>query len=349
MLTGVLRRLDLAFDATLAETARDHDAVQLADRAGLEVTGHVLRRHPVDLHVGAVERSRVVQRFDDRQVGVGQSDVLADDADTNRERRILHSLDQVAPLAEVRFGVGQAQQSAHFGVEAFVVQHERDVVEARCVRRVDDRLDGNVAQRRDLLLEARIDGALAATHDDVRLNAPAPQLGHRVLGGLRLLLVSRADERHERQVDVADVLAAHVEAELPDRFEERQDLDVADRSADLGDDDVDVVGGEIRHPSLDLVGHVRDDLHGLAQVIATPLRSEHRCVDRTRRGVGPAGQVLVDEPLVVPKVEVGLATVLGDVHLAMLEGVHRAGVDVDVGVELLHRHPKATRLEQTSE
>ncbi len=35
---------------------------------------------------------------------------------------------------------------------------------------------------------------------------------------------------------------ADVDRELADRLEERQRLDVADRAADLGDDDVDVAG-----------------------------------------------------------------------------------------------------------
>ncbi len=40
---------------------------------------------------------------------------------------------------------------------------------------------------------------------------------------------------HERQVDVADVVAAERDAELADRFEERQRLDVADGAADFDD------------------------------------------------------------------------------------------------------------------
>ena len=66
----------------------------------------------------------------------------------------------------------------------------------------------------------------------------------RVLRRLGLLLARRADERHQGDVDVADVLAADIEAELPDGLEEREDLDVADRAADLGDDDVGAVVGE---------------------------------------------------------------------------------------------------------
>ena len=60
-------------------------------------------------------------------------------------------------------------------------------------------------------------------------------------------------------------------------------------------------------------------------------------------------EVLVDEPLVMPEVEIGLSPVLGDEHLAVLERVHCAGIDVDVRVELAHRDPEATRLEESAE
>ncbi len=149
---------------------------------------------------------------------------------------------------------------------------------------------------------------------------------------------------------VEHVVAADVLAELPDRLEEREDLDVADGATDLGDHDVDVfVGGERQDAVLDLVGDVRDHLHGLAEVRAAPLLGEHVLVDRAGGGVRLLRERHVDEALVVPEVEVGLAAVVGDEHLAVLERVHRARVDVDVRVELLHRDPEATGLEETPE
>ena len=45
-------------------------------------------------------------------------------------------------------------------------------------------------------------------------------------------------------------------------------------------------------------------------------------------------EVLIEEPLVVAEVEVGLRAVVQDEDLAVLERVHRARIDVDVGVEL---------------
>jgi hypothetical protein len=84
-----------------------------------------------------------------------------------------------------------------------------------------------------------------------------------VLRRLGLELTRVADVRHERQVDEHAVAPADVDRELADRLEERQRLDVADRAADLGDDDVDVARvGEQPDAVLDLVGDVRDDLHG---------------------------------------------------------------------------------------
>ena len=55
---------------------------------------------------------------------------------------------------------------------------------------------------------------------------------------------------------------------------------------------------------------------------------------------------LVGEALVVPEVEVGLRAVVGDVDLAVLVRAHRAGIDVDVRVELLQGDLVAVALEQ---
>ena len=138
----------------------------------------------------------------------------------------------------------QPQHLADDVVEALVVEDQRQLVDVAGVGGVDDGPGVDVAQVGDLALEVVAERLLAAAHDEVGLDAAAAQLGHRVLRRLGLLLARRADERHERDVDVADVVAPGLLAELADRLEEREDLDVADGAADLGDHDVDVVGRE---------------------------------------------------------------------------------------------------------
>ena len=121
---------------------------------------------------------------------------------------------------------------------------------------------------------------MRAADDDVRVDTDAAQLVDRVLRRLRLQLAGRLDERHERHVQVEDVLLADLAPELADRLEERQRLDVADGAADLGDDDVGGLGGGAAADArLDLVRDVRDHLHGGAEEVALALLAQHRLPD----------------------------------------------------------------------
>ena len=60
------------------------------------------------------------------------------------------------------------------------------------------------------------------------------------------------------------VVPAHVLLELAHRLQEGQALDVAHRAADLHDDHVDALA-DLADRRLDLVGDVRDHLHGAAR------------------------------------------------------------------------------------
>src|SRR6266540_5446060 len=169
--------------------------------------------------------------------------------------------------------------------------------------------------------------------DTFGLDTDLAQLFHRVLSRLRLHLARRRDVRHERQVDVADVVAAERDAHLPDRLEKWQRFDVADGAAHFDDEHLGVACGR-RDPALDFVGDVRDHLHGAAQIVAAALLADHALVDLAGREVVAPAHLHVDEPFVVTEIEIGFGTVLGDEHLAVLERAHRSRIDVDVRVEL---------------
>ena len=49
------------------------------------------------------------------------------------------------------------------------------------------------------------------------------------------------------------------------------------------------------------------------------------------------------------QVQVGLCSILGNEDLAVLEGTHRTGVDIDVGVELLRGDLQPPRLQQPAQ
>ena len=146
----------------------------------------------------------------------------------------------------------------------------------------------------------------------------------------------------------ADAAPAQFPTQLTDGLDKRQGLDVADSAANLGDDEVILAGGAQQlDVALNLVGDVRDNLDRLAEVVATALLIDNALIDTSGGDVIGAGSLDVGKALIVPQVEVGLVAIDGDIALAVLIGVERARVDVDVGVKLLAGDAVATREQES--
>jgi len=128
--------------------------------------------------------------------------------------------------------------------------------------------------------------------------------------------------------------------ELPEGFEKRHRLDVADGAADLDDTDVGTFGS-FADAAFDIIRHVGDDLDGFAEVVAGAFGLDDALVGLPGRHVVIGGHIDPKEAFVVAEIEVDLAAVLEDVHLAVLVGVHRPGVDVEIGVDLDRGHVEA--------
>ena len=145
-----------------------------------------------------------------------------------------------------------------------------------------------------------------------------------------------------------DAVAAEGPLQLAHGLDEGIALNVTHGAANLGDDKLIVAGmAEGGDALLDFVGDMGNDLHGLAQEVATALLLDDILVDAARGDVVGLRGVDAGKALVVAEVEVGLGPVLSDVALAMFIGIQRAGVDVDVGVQLLVGDGIAAGFEQT--
>ena len=127
--------------------------------------------------------------------------------------------------------------------------------------------------------------------------------------------------------------ARQVVAELPDRLEERQALDVADGAADLDQDEIEAVVA-LEDEVLDRVGDMGDHLHRRAEEVAAPLLGDDLLIDAAGGDVVLTVGAAAGETLVMAEIEVGLGAVVGDEHLAVLGRAHRARIDVEIGVEL---------------
>ena len=311
----------------------------LLDVGGLDV---------VDVDARAALQARVHQRLVQREVGIADLHVLADHGDVDLTVGVRLGAHHLAPLGEVGGRDLEAQFVDHDVIERLLVQQDRDAINVVRVDRGDHRPLLDIGEQRDLaplLLGQRM---AAAAQQHVGLDTDAAQLLHRVLRRLGLDLARAADDRHQCQVHVHAVVTAELDAELADRLEEWQRLDVAHRAADFHHADVRAVGAEL-DAALDLIGDVRDHLHRGAEVVPAPFLGDDALVDAPGGEIAVAPRRGAHEALVMAEVQVGLGAVLGDEHFPVLERAHGPGIDVDVGVELHHRHLQAACLEDRAE
>ena len=341
----VLGRLHHAARAARPESAGHEDADRAVEQARAAFLFERFRLDPLDVDAHAIREAAVIERLVQRLVGILVARVLADDVNGDLVLGILDPMNELLPRLHVRFVRRQVQVLEDDRVEALVAQRQRHFVDRRDVARRDHRFLVDVAEQRDLLLDVARQDAIGAAQQDVGLDTDRAQVAHAVLRRLGLQLAGGADVRHQRQVHVDRVLAADVLAELANRFEERQALDVADRAADFDEHDVGIAA-RLADAVLDLVGDVRNHLHGAAEIIAAALLLDHRHVDLAGRPVAVPRRGHAREPLVVAQVEVRLGAVVGDVDLAVLIRAHRARIDVDVRIELLQADLVAVAFEQ---
>ena len=207
--------------------------------------------------------------------------------------------------------------------------------------------------------------AFGSEHEDIGLDTHRLQLLDTMLCGLGLQFVGSLQIRHIGQVYTYGI-TSQLPPQLSDGFHERRTLNVADGTAHLCDDKVEglprplqgegriktispsfggIEGGS-EHPPFNLIRDVWHHLDGLAQIVSTAFAVDDGLVDTTCCYRVVSCCMYACKALVVPQVEIGLETVLRHVALAVLVGVQRARVNVDIGVELLNGDLVAACLQQ---
>ena len=162
----------------------------------------------------------------------------------------------------------------------------------------DHRILVHVAEQGDLGLDLLGQELLRATEKNLGLDTDLPEGLDAVLGRLGLQFPGGAKIRNQGEMDITDVLASQVAAQLADRLQERLPLDIPRRAPDLYD-------GNICHALqpedslLDLVRDVRNHLDRLPQIISPALLLDDRFINLAGGEVVYLAQGGLGEPLIM--------------------------------------------------
>ena len=292
----------------------------------------------------------MAQCLDQRLVGFCQVDIFADHADGDHMLRIFQRGHQFRPYRQIgRRQTRQAQVITNDTIQALLVQHLRNLVDAVHIPHRDHRFFADIGKQRNLGAFIFGDAPVGPADQSSGENTDLAQFLHTVLCRLGLQLACCGDVGNQGEMHISDLVAPHAQAHLPGSLEKRQRLDIADRAADLDDRNIGLAvmrsGCAALDEKLYLVGDVRDHLDRLAQIFAPPLLADHAVVDLPGREVVGLAHLRGNEALVMPQIQIGFRTVFRHKNLAMLKRAHGAGIDVDIGIQLQHRHLQTARFQ----
>ena len=224
--------------------------------------------------------------------------IFADHGDFDRVFRVSDGVDDFFPRGQVGLLHINLQLLGDDVVDALVVQHFGDFVDALGIVAANHGAFFHVAKEGDFAAFVFGQDSVHAADEYVGLDADFAQFFYGMLGRFGFDFACGGDVGHIAQVHKQGIVAAKLAAHLADGFQKRQRFDVAHRAADFDDGHV-FAGRAFVDAAFDFVGDVRDHLHCAAEVVAATLFHDDVFVHLAGGEAVAAGERGVDETFVV--------------------------------------------------
>ena len=352
MLTCILNSLNLALDAAVAEAARYEHAVYAGHNLvhiGI-ICFDFLGVNPFDSQLSLIRNCCVTQRFRDRDIGILQRNIFADNG--NGYFFIIFFQDaghHIMPTAHILRLVLHVQLAQNNAVQSLLLHEHRHLIDASGRKVLDNCVRVNVAEHSHFFTHFLRNRLFTAADDDIRRNTDAAQLLNAVLRRLGLQLARCRNVRHQRNMDIQDIIFANILFNLTNRLQEGQAFNIAYCATDFRDNEISIILlADAENALLDFIGNVRNNLHRTAQIITTAFFIYYTLVNLTCSGIGILRQVDINKAFIMSQIQICFCTVISNEHLAVLIRTHRPRVNIDIRVELLDGDSVATTLKQAS-
>ena len=290
----------------------------------------------MNIHGAVGGNAAVLQRLVDADIVVVQFHIFAHKTDFDRLYRVAQCVQHFLPVGKIRCtGAVNAQLADHHIVHVLLVEHDGHGIENVTVVIFNDALRIHIAEQGDLVLDLIRQRVLRAANDNIRIDADGKHFLYTVLGGLAFQLIGGCQVGHQGHMDKQAVLSPGLHGKLANGLQKRLALNIAYGAADFYQA---YIGAGVRvagDGTLDLIGHMGNDLNGLAAIYALALVGDHFPVHASGGQVGVLAQGLVNKALIVPQIQVRFRAVVGNEYLAVLYRVHGARVHIQVRVQLL--------------
>ena len=339
-----------AFNTAFAEAAGNKNAVHIRKDCVRIIVLKLFCRDPLNIDSCIVCNAAVFQCFGNGKIGIVQLYVFADESNGAFLGGFEGGFNHCTPMRKVGIALFKRKLFEHNAAKAAFFKHEGNIIEGAGVKVFNNAFFRNVAEQPDLCTDAAIERIITAANEDIGLNADTLQFFDGMLSGLCFQLTGCRKVRNERNMDKAALILRKLSFKLANSLKEGLGFNVADGSADFNKHDLgfDCVDG-LLDAELDFVRDMRNHLHRAALVAAAAFAVENCGINLSGGGVVELCELFVNKTFVMADVKIGLCSVIGHENFAVLIGVHRSRVNIEIGVELHNRYAVAPCFQQPAQ
>src|SRR5260363_148461 len=145
---------------------------------------------------------------------------------------------------------------------------------------------------------------------------------------------------------------AKTSTHLAGGFQKGQRFNITDRAADFNNRNI---RQRLRRlyaaldEGLNLVGNMRNHLDGFAQIRAAPLLAQYRLVNLPGGEIVLAAHSGLHKAFIMAEIKIRLRAVFGHEYFAVLQGIHRAWIDIDIRVQFEKRDGQSAGFKDRAE
>ena len=250
---------------------------------------------------------------------------------------LVTAFEESAPRTQPR---SIAHGKSHFLQDSFVqslsLHQNRHFVDSRCIDALYNGFFVYIAEKGHFLAQGVAQLMFRAEYQHIGLDTGALQLFYGVLGRFGFQFAGCCKIGYISKVYAQGVFT-QFPFQLADAFQVRKRLDVAYRTTDFGNYEIEFIFvAQQLYITLDFIRNVRDYLNGLSQIIAAALFVDNAFIDTSGCNIVGLCGLDTQEAFVVSQVEIGFMAVYRYVAFSVLIRVQRTRVDIDIRVELLN-------------
>ena len=112
-------------------------------------------------------------------------------------------------------------------------------------------------------------------------------------------------------------------------FKKRESFNISSSPSNLSNYHVSsTLFTQLGDPIFNLVGHMRDNLHSLAQIITPPLFLQNGQINPPTGEIIKLGELRVGKSFVMAEVQIRFGPIIQNIYLTMLEGAHGSRIHI---------------------